>query len=197
MANAEVRVTKDVAKGDPITAADFSELTAVELTDDDPNAGHITIIAKDNVWLISFNFQYNAKRVSEVIAAAEEFFTTAKSAFEKGHYRPFVDNLFSAVELLAKATLLPHYDKAMLTAKSHKLIKTRFNQWSHLGNVENRFAKLLNGLEDMRKSARYSMDSWGVSPSQAEQMLSETAELLRLAKLRAPSRRLSAKARYL
>lgn len=39
----QVRVTKTVNKGDPVYLTDFDKILAIELTDDDPNAAHLTI----------------------------------------------------------------------------------------------------------------------------------------------------------
>src|SRR6202030_1175276 len=53
-----VRATRSVAKGEAVSFADFSEIVSIELTHNDPNAGHITIMLHQGSWFITWNTRY-------------------------------------------------------------------------------------------------------------------------------------------
>jgi len=120
-------------KGQQIYIDQLESIEAIELTEIDPNAGHMTLLSHRGGWFISFNFQYNAARRRSHVAASKEFLDCATTSLERSHFRSFADNLFSAVELLAKATLLSH-DEDMLTNKKHGRVHAKFNLWGKLGN---------------------------------------------------------------
>lgn len=86
--------------------------------------------------------------------AAQEFLETAYEAVTAGRYRPFIDNLFSAVELMSRSLLLsqPEPRNARL---NHRGIATRINKRRKANVIGGGFAPLLNQLADLRHSARY------------------------------------------
>jgi uncharacterized protein (UPF0332 family) len=185
-----VRVTRAVAKGEAVGMSDFSEIVSIELTENDPNAGHITIIAHQGIWYLTWDTRYNAQRIATTITTAREFIESAQDNLKAvpPRVRPFTENLFSAVELLAKAVLLQLPDKKILSSKTHGIIKSSFNQWSNLGNIEPDFASLLNELEQMRAPARYSLDEWKLPVEKAQSLLVRTEKMLADVTLRTPSR---------
>ncbi|MBX3197914.1 MAG: hypothetical protein KF894_07190 [Labilithrix sp.] len=142
-------------KGDPIFWDEIQDVSEVQLTDLDPNAAHVTVIRIGARWLLTFDFRYNAARVEAQVKAAEEFFDCAENARVKGHVRAFMENLFAAAELTAKARLMFLPDEKILKAKSHGFVATRTNQDGKLGNVDQSFVELLNRLIRDRGAARY------------------------------------------
>ena len=157
-------------RGDKIDLDQFEDIKEIDLTEADANAGHITILAHRGQWIIRFDFRYNAARSRQHLAAAREFIDAAASSLERGHLRPLADNLFSAVELLAKATLLLH-DHDMLITKKHGMVQAKYNLWGKLGNTDSRYTKLLNRLADLRSSSRYLNKELNLTPNEATDML--------------------------
>ena len=53
---AEVRATRAIKKGEPISFNDFDKIVAVELTDEDADAGHVTAIFLPKLHLLRSTF---------------------------------------------------------------------------------------------------------------------------------------------
>ena len=119
---------------------------------------------------MTFDFRYNAARVEEQVKAAEEFFDSAENARAKGHVRAFMENLFAAAELTAKARLMFLPDEKVLKAKSHGFVATRTNQDGKLGNIDQAFVDLLNRLIQSRGPARYLQGPIEVTPGDMKDM---------------------------
>jgi uncharacterized protein (UPF0332 family) len=141
--------------GEQIVLDDSIEVEDIELTDADPNAGHVTLFSNGGYWHIRFDFRYNAERCLEALAIGREFLDAAASSLKKKNLSAFVDNLFSATELMAKAELLLIPDKKILDGKSHRVVSPKYNWWGKLGNTDEQYVKLLNRLASLRKPARY------------------------------------------
>ena len=124
---AHFRAARAIDEGELITKSDVSDIVDIELTDQDPNAGHITMISFKGRWFLAFDFRYNAARVASIIDAAREFLDLAAYTLEQNHTRAFVDNLFSTTELLAKGQLLMYPDESLLKSKTHTVVKSKFN----------------------------------------------------------------------
>jgi uncharacterized protein (UPF0332 family) len=184
------RATRAIAKGEAVGMNDFSEIVSIELTDNDPNAGHITIILHQGIWYLTWDTRYNAQRIATTISTAKEFIESAQDALKASppRLRSFADNLYGAVESLAKAVLLQLPDSKILSGKTHGIIKSGFNQWSKLGNIERDFADLLNELESMRAPARYSLQPWELPVEQAKSLLVRAETMLAEVTSRAPRR---------
>jgi HEPN domain-containing protein len=185
----QIRVDRAIEPGEPVRWADVTELVDLQLTDQDPNAGHLTVLSRPDGWWITFDFRYNATRIAETLQAATEFLASARSALDKGHTRPFVDTLFSATELLAKSILLVVPDKRLVTSRRHGFISARYNIWGgKLGNVPRPFVELLNDLERMRGSARYLDKAFSLDREKAQAMLTTAEEMLAHVTERSPKR---------
>ncbi len=174
---AQAKAKRDIEKGEAITHDDIEGIEEIFLTDHDPNAAHMTLIARPGGWWLAFDFEYNAARIADHIAAAEEFLDASREAQVAGRQRVFVDNLLSAVELMAKAFLISTPDKTILTTKRHGIIQARFNQTSKLGNVESRFAQLLNKLYNLRRPARYLSRDFEITAEEMGEMLQTGYEM--------------------
>ena len=165
-------------KGDPVYAHEIEALHAFRiLNDDDPDCGHITILRIGDWWWITFDLIYNKGISARHIEAANQFLENAEHSLNKGHWSAFVDCLFSAAELSAKAVLLVTPDPRFREKTSHKAIHQRFNQWGHLGNIEQSQVVVFNRLSKLRASARYSPGSLSIERKQAEQWLQAVREL--------------------
>jgi hypothetical protein len=150
-------VKQTLQRGQPIAWDAINSITDVRLTEDDPNAAHITmIVVPGRGWGMFFDFRYNAARVAETIDAAGQFLATAEFSARQGYGRSFAENLFSATELTAKAMLLMLPFPELLTSKKHAAVASKLNQFGrHPQNVDRRFVDLHNELGRMRGEARY------------------------------------------
>lgn len=169
----QMRATKPLQEGQLITSDDFSEIMNVELTDLDQDAGHITMILHNDTWLVSFDFRYNAGRITEMLEAAQEFLEVAAIAADQTRLRPFIELLFSATELLAKGLLIIHPDPKIMKTKTHGTIAAKFNLQGKLGNTDPRHVKLVNQLARLRKPARYLTGDFALTIGEAQEMLAD------------------------
>lgn len=166
-----VTAKKDVAEGQEITADDITSYEGVLLTDDDPNAGHITIFPHEGNWGLAFDFRRNAARIAKHVDGSRQFLDTAAWARQEGKPAPFVDNLFSATELMATGFLIWMPDKSLLEGKSHGRIHDRFNYERKMNNIDPRFAQLLNHLAALRRPARYLARELTLGDEEMDEML--------------------------
>ena len=167
-----VEAKRDIAQGEELTADDIGDYKDIILTDDDPNAGHITIALHQGSWAVAFDFRRNAAHIAEHLRAARQFLDAAAWARQEGHLAPFVDNLFSATELMAKGFLISLPDERLLDGRSHGLIHGRFNYERKMDNVDPRFAQLLNSLAALRRPARYLAREFTLGEDEMDEMLS-------------------------
>jgi len=131
------------------------------------------------MWFMSFDFVYNKGLSRRHIETAEEFIATARTALEHGLLVAFVDNLFSAAELLAKAVLLCEFSDADFRRKAtHKAIQSRFNRFAHLGNVHPEYVETFNKLANLRYPTRYLESSLSLSRVEGQAMLTSLEGML-------------------
>lgn len=187
--NEEVQGAISIRPGSPIPLdveypiIDFSEIApyvdSFDLADDDrPNAAHITLIQNGRGWFVQFDFRYNAARIREYILSAYEFLSSGRSDLDAGRLRPFSASMFSAVELIAKATLLVHPDARVLDSKSHEFTMGSYNRYAKHGNVSREFAALLNRLAALRNWARFPDGKFALSTSEGREMLRTATHML-------------------
>lgn len=166
---------------------DLERILDIELTELDPNAGHVTLLRHRGGWCVKFDFRYNAARVSEHISAASEFISGASMALENGMLRAFTEQLYAAVELMAKGELIMHY-KSIYFSKKHGVISARYNMWGKLGNTSSEYPALLNRLTTLRRSARYLEGTFSLSTEEANEMLQTARSMLADLEKRVPKR---------
>ena len=65
----KARANQALEAGEAVRWADITELVVLQLTDQDPNAGHLTVLRKPDGWWITFDFRYNATRIAETVQA--------------------------------------------------------------------------------------------------------------------------------
>jgi uncharacterized protein (UPF0332 family) len=186
----KVRASRAITKGEAVGMNDFSEVVSIELTGNDPNAAHITVFFHQGTWYLSWDTRYNVQWIDTTIKTANEFMESARENLNSSppRLRSFTENLFSSVELLAKAVLLVLSDKKVLRGKTHGLIKSNFNKWSNLGNIDSDFANLLNELERMRDPARYGLEPWELPVEEAQSLLARAEKMRAEVTSRAPCR---------
>ena len=162
--------------GRPTIDEAFTKFKGVELTHYDPNAGHLTLLRHRKDWLVVFDFRYNKARIEQYLYAAREFLDIASLAFWNGYLRAVAENLFSAVDLMAKGQLIMH-DKNVFSSNGHNMIYARFNMWGNLGDTDQRFPQLLIQLFSLRKDSRYLEREFSLSSSDAKVMIEAAEEM--------------------
>lgn len=165
--------------GEEVLESDVADIVNIFLTDsDDPNSGHVTIVRMNNQWHMSFDFLYNKALSRKNIKTAIEFIEAADFSFSKKNWSSFIDNLFSATELLAKSILLGHTDSEFQKKASHKAIKSKFNLEAKLGNVTPEIRDTFNKLAKLRNPARYVKADLSINSEEAKRMLDEVKKFL-------------------
>jgi len=69
-ADVQVEAKRAIAKGEEVTADDIYAYKAIILTEDDPNAGHITIVLHQCTWALAFDFRRNAAHIGAHVERA-------------------------------------------------------------------------------------------------------------------------------
>lgn len=140
----------------------------------DVGVPHVTAFQHRDGWSVAFEFGRGGHpNRSEFLPLGLDYLETAREALREGRFGPFLDNAFSACELLAKAELLSNRPtvELVLNSHSHAAVARPFNAWAKLGNTDARFAKLLGQLAELRPSARYLQRDLGVSQTRAAEIL--------------------------
>lgn len=156
--SAIVKLKKVANKDNDGFKASTEQIEYVKLKDEEfLNCGHVTIILFNDGYHISFDFQYNKQISREHLKAAEQFIETSKFALDNKYITSFIDNSYSAIELLAKTNLLLEANSKVAGKTIHKTIHSTFNlrfKNSHTA-FEIQRRKTLNDLTVARKNARY------------------------------------------
>jgi len=149
------RATRDIQKGETVYEKDIDSIEGIELTDEDINCGHISLLLFRNNWIVSFDSRYNRERVRNHIEASKEFYEVAIYSLDKNLIRAFYENAFASAELSAISVLLNLPSKEILECRNHKKRLSQFEDWANLGNVKMEFSTTLSTLSELRDSARY------------------------------------------
>jgi len=166
--------------GDKVYANELEGLEELTLTDeDDPDCGHVTILRLNGTWLMAFDFIYNKSLAKKTIETAKEFIEAAEFSSSQQNWSAFADNLFSAAELLAKATLLATWSDPKFREKTnHSAIHSRYNRFAHLGNINPLHASTFNKLSKMRYPARYPKEEFSLLESEGQSLLNGVKSML-------------------
>ncbi len=149
----KVKANKPKNKGDAVYDSEITNIESIELTKQDPNCGHITLLQLNGLWIVSFNFVYNKAKSKERIVAASEFLESAEENIKNNRLRPFFENSFACAELLTEAILITFFNQTDLT--NHRSRLSKMQGWAKLGNVKPEFPSTLKRLTSLRSSARY------------------------------------------
>jgi hypothetical protein len=158
---------------------DINRVVEIHPPAEEADSGHVTILRLRETWCFTFDFTYNNARVAHTVKAARDFLIVAHECAEKGRYRPFVDALFSAVELMSKALMLCFPGPESLHW-SHNKINRQLNLRRKDSIVGGDFAGLLNELARLRGAARYSCDDFSLEADVISKMRSRADEMLDL-----------------
>lgn len=151
----KIKINGPIKKGEAVYENNIDNIEKIELTDDDKNCAHITLLLFKNNWMMSFDFRYNKNIVKEHIKASKEFYESAMDNVNKKRLRSFFECAFASAELSAKAILLILPDKNIIYGKDHEVRIKRFKNWTELGNAPEEYSKALIRLNLLRPSARY------------------------------------------
>lgn len=162
--------------GAKISFDDVEDIESIRLPEKESDAAHITIVNTSKGWHLTFDARYNKSKVRRHLEAAKEFIASAKVACEKKYWGPFVDNAFSAAELLAKGDLmlLPAYKKYR---DRHRTIQLGYSWWASLGNAPIHFKTTLDKLSGLRGPARYLKGEFTMNPELAREILQTLEEM--------------------
>lgn len=184
------QVIRTLKKGESVSAGDIAEIEHMELTGRDPNAAHVSMIFHRGAWQIYSDFRYNAERIRTTLDFAHEFLETAADALKAGRLRPFVDILYSALELMARAWVLQLPDRKFLGGVAHRTIKFRLNRpGGNLKHVERQYLDLFNRYPDLRDKARYRLEPIPVTTTSATEDLESTRQFYVYLQKHLPGRR--------
>jgi hypothetical protein len=151
---AHVRANRAFEPDDPVYVDDLRSIEIYELPDELLDSGHFTIFCSGEGWKMIFNFLSGRAKARDMLNLAHQFLDASQHSQTKGHSGPAVENLFTSAELISKAELILHRNRAV-TAKSHGAVASAINAWSKLGNIDAAFVSLFNRLTQRRPNARY------------------------------------------
>ncbi|MCH8814507.1 MAG: hypothetical protein IH957_05320 [Chloroflexi bacterium] len=142
--------------------------------EDDPNAGHFTMMRLAESWLIHFDFTYNRQRAQEYLKAAREYLRSAGLVLrDEGALRSASELLFAAIELSVQAELM-HTPRG--ETKRHRERLKRFVNWSELGNAPDASREALTKLTNLRPASRYLEAPLEIDPQTLEYYASAIEE---------------------
>lgn len=175
-----IKLKKDIQKGmgEKVLQEEIERLENIRLTDEEESEfAHISMVRLGKQWLFGFDFRYNKKLARDHSETAEQFFKAAQSAHRRNLSAPFIDNLYSCVELLAHAELLL-LPKFLKEKTSHMDIQTKYNRFVDMGNAKTEFKSTLNKLSGLRISARYLKSDFKLNEDQAKDYLNTAKGML-------------------
>lgn len=177
---AKMKLAEGVAKaaGEPVFEHELAGVTEIKLTDaDDPNCAHVTILLVAGHWHLGFDFRRNKALSRRHLEVARQFHRAAEVAAETRAWAVFVDTLFSAAELAAKAWLLLMPDPDFARRATHRAIQTKYQTIGRL-NVEPGFIDTLNKLSGWRDSLRYLKSERAIDATTLLSMLPTVAAMI-------------------
>ncbi|MER9603432.1 hypothetical protein [Mesorhizobium sp. M0243] len=173
----------EMKAGQPVSADMLEYIESFELPEQDANFGHLTAFRHNNGnWAVTFDFQQNRATAADLVTRAGQFISAARHSFDQRFEAPYIDNLFSACELLAKARLIPSSEIA-LDSRTHGVIHSSINRQRKHGNVSGDFVDLFNDLTISRAAARYAQNG-SIKVRAGDSALSIVEEELRVLQLR-------------
>lgn len=156
LAKAKLKAGTTKVYNEPIYENEIEGIISISLTDQDsPDAGHVTFLRFKNTWIMHMDFRQHKGKAKVRYESALQFLRAAKLNFENKLERPFIDNLFSAVELLATSQLLCISESQYVKKQSHPSTNMKYNSYVKIGNAKPEFANVLNKLWSLTNPARY------------------------------------------
>jgi uncharacterized protein (UPF0332 family) len=168
-----------------LVSADNAQVLDIKPPQDEIDHAHVVLIRTGQTWAFTFNFTYNSGHVAECYKAAKEFFDSAQNNLQNDKYRSFIDNLYSAVELMSKCLLLMTPGEVKY---NHNGIQRRINERKKNQVIGGDLAPLLNRLSTERTKARYETLPYSPDKNELALMLEEASSALELCKSQIPRR---------
>lgn len=135
--------------GEPVHYDEIKEIIKLQMTeDDDPNYGHLTMVLYQKGWMIGFDFRTNKKIGYDRYKVGVDFLKAAEVLLESNLLRPFIDVLFSAVELFVTAQLFIMAEQKYIMKPRHPSTSMRYNEFIKLGNYKAILESSLTNLAD-------------------------------------------------
>lgn len=184
----QAKATRQIAVGEAVGLGDFDDILGMQLTNEDANAGHLTAFLHKSHWFLFFDFRYNATRIEEQLASADQFLAAAEFSVSRQHGVSAVDNLYDAVQIMAKSFLLMYPDHRVLESRTHGFIETRFNLEGKLKNVPAYSVRLMNRLKELRPKTRYATEPARVPEAELNQLVADAKEMRAELEARRPRR---------
>jgi uncharacterized protein (UPF0332 family) len=91
----------------------------------------------------------------------------AKDAYNARRRQVFVDNLFSAMELLVQSRLFVVSKQNYVDNSNHRWTMSEFSTFVKLGNMDPRYPKILDRLSQLRNAARYNKQTFLLEEAEA------------------------------
>ena len=162
---------KKLKKYDRISMDDISDyLEILELPEAlQKNDSYIIMIRHKKSWNILFDFRQWKGEIKEKYDKINEFIQTSTFALTNKHYSAFVDNLFSASELIIDIMLLMSLS-FKIRSHSYKTVQyTRIQKQKT--REETDFVTTHNKLFALRPDARYAKNALQLDHNRAKKML--------------------------
>lgn len=171
---------------DPVFLHEIDGVETIKLPEtEDPNCGHATLWRLGDGWHVAFDFRYNRGRSLALLTRARQFLEAATQANRAAAWSVLAYNLFTAMELAAKAELLVVPNTDLLKSKKHGAVHSGLNKWAKLGNVDLAHASTFNDLAKLRQDAAYSFEPFEIEPERANAMLASVTEFIERVAIRA------------
>jgi uncharacterized protein (UPF0332 family) len=176
---------RTINAGDELYDEDIAAIETETMSlpeEDDPNAGHISLLNFRGAWHIAGDFRFNRSLVERHLAVATEFLESARYALKEQKIHVFTDNLFSAAELGAKAYLLGLMQVS--TKTNHSAIHARFNRQAPSGGINEESRSAFNRLARARSAFRYLEGEANYNSDELASWIPAVEELLDLVRRR-------------
>jgi len=168
-----------INKGDIVRQNQIEDIQILGLPDDEEGKyAHISMAKVGDHWFLAFDFRYNKELARACFDTAKQFFDSAQEAFKQKRPAPFIDNLFSSIELLAKAELLLIPDPKFKKKATHKGIQLKYGKYVDIGNAKPEFKATLNKLAKLRDSARYLKSDFKLSDEEGQKYLAIASDMI-------------------
>ena len=167
--------------GDLFSPDENMKVDAIHLAEEEAGTfAHFSALRVANRWYYTFDFRYQQEAARKHVAAAEEFWATADGAFGNKQLRAFVDNAFSAAELVTKSDLLllSQIGEGRL---SHNVVRNVAEKFFHLAPLH----ALVERLSALRLEARYLLSEFKPDERELAEMHDALAEWIERARARA------------
>lgn len=179
---------KEVAAPDRDQVYAYGDIEAIMDVEFDrtiyPDHAHATFFRQgDQFWHALYDLRFNKDLSARHLANARMFFMVAEDAQRRQHWPPFIDNLYSACELTARATLLAIPDKEFRDKATHKAIKSKFNLFFIRGEVPEKHQAAFNKLYALRDNARYMRGPSDITEQDAVHLLGAVKEMIEQAEV--------------